>query len=261
LSYRAITEFYDAEYADAELLRHDVPFFLEHLPSRCRRVLELCCGTGRAAIPIAQSGRRVVGVDYDADMVSIAKQKRDVSGLTDRQLKLLEQDALKLDVKADGPFDVATIFFNTFLNFTTLEQQDALLTRTREHLRPGGYLWLDVFNPDPARLASPQKGAEKHLFHVPGLDRTVLRETDLAPDPTAQITHVTFRYTWFDRAGRRRTATKKFDLTFLFPRELRLLLERNGFTVERQWGDYDGSPVGDDGPRLIVLARATPSPR
>ena len=63
--YRAIADYYDAEYEGSEMLLQDVPFFLGHLPARRRlKVLELAVGTARAAIPIAQAGHRVTGVDY-----------------------------------------------------------------------------------------------------------------------------------------------------------------------------------------------------
>src|SRR5881227_3501310 len=124
-TYHAIAEYYDAEYQAREMLAQDVPFFLGQLPKRRQSVLELAAGTARAAIPIAQAGHRVVGVDYDARMLAIAKRKRDVVGLTDSQLKLLRQNVLRLDL--GQKFDWICIFFNTLLNFTTLEQQDRLL--------------------------------------------------------------------------------------------------------------------------------------
>jgi ubiquinone/menaquinone biosynthesis C-methylase UbiE len=54
--YKAIAEYYDAEYEHQTMLEHDVPFFLGHLPKKKQSVLELATGTGRAAIPVAQAG-------------------------------------------------------------------------------------------------------------------------------------------------------------------------------------------------------------
>src|SRR5207237_10309680 len=79
--YRAIAEYYDPEYAHHAMLQQDVPFFLGQLPRRSQSVLELAVGTGRAAIPIAQSGHKVLGVDYDKNMLAIARRKRDAVGL------------------------------------------------------------------------------------------------------------------------------------------------------------------------------------
>ena len=49
----------------------------------------------------------------------------------------------------------------------------------------------------------------------------------------------------------------EFDITYIFERELRLLLERNGLKVERVFGNYDGAPVRPNSPRLI--ARCCPA--
>jgi ubiquinone/menaquinone biosynthesis C-methylase UbiE len=84
--YRAIAEYYDAENANHRVLEEDVPFFLGQLPKRCQRILELAVGTGRAAIPLAQAGHAVVGIDYAPDMLDIAWRKRDAVGLTEKQL-------------------------------------------------------------------------------------------------------------------------------------------------------------------------------
>src|SRR5436189_6473540 len=98
--YRAIADYYDAEYDRNPMLEQDVPFFLGHLPGKRRqRVLELACGTARAAIPVAQAGHQVVGVDYAQEMLDIARQKRDSVGLTDKELTLARQDILRFNLR------------------------------------------------------------------------------------------------------------------------------------------------------------------
>jgi SAM-dependent methyltransferase len=253
--YRAIAEYYDAEYAESRLLAQDVPFFLDHLPKGRQDVLELCVGTARAAIPIAQAGHRVVGVDYDADLLAIGRRKRDGVGLTDRQLDLQLGDALALDL--GRRFDWVAIFFNTLLAFPTLAEQDRLLgTVVRRHLKPGGRFWLDIFNPDLNLLVHPRSTElDPHVFHVAALDRTVASTTDIRRDAAAQTQEVTFNYTWFDPAGRRHRERNRFTMTWLFPRELQLLLERNGLRIEHLYGNYDGSGVTDGCPRLIACCR------
>jgi SAM-dependent methyltransferase len=255
-SYRAKPEYYDAENGRLDWLERDVPFFLRQLP-RDRRldVLEIATGTARAAIPIAQAGHRVVGIDYAADMLALARRKRDAVGLGDRELQLIDDDALKLDLKRK--FDWVTIFFNTFLGFTTLEQQDRVLRVVRKHLKPrGGRFWLDIFQPNLALMAEHEsKGISPAIFYVPALDRTVYLSVDVRRDPARQLQHIRYNYTWFDDRGRQRREKIEFDLTFIFPRELQILLERNGFEVEQTWGDHDGSALDADSPRIIVQCR------
>src|SRR5688572_17025686 len=111
--YRAIAEYYDFEYEHMQMLRQDVPFLLRHLPKKPQSILELATGTARAAIPLAQAGHRVVGVDYAKDMLAIARRKRDSVGLTDRELRLVHGDVSRLDLRQK--FDWIVILFNTFL--------------------------------------------------------------------------------------------------------------------------------------------------
>jgi hypothetical protein len=66
---------------------------------------------------------------------------------------------------------------------------------------------------------------------------------------------VIFHYRWFDRAGHQRKEKVEFDLTFLFPRELRLLVERNGMRIESIFGNYDGRKLTNDSPRIIAVCR------
>ncbi len=113
------------------------------------------CGTGRAAIPIAQAGHRVFGIDYDQAMLDIAIRKRGHVGLKERELRLEKHDCLKLDL--GEKFDSICILFNTFLNFVTLEQQDAVLTGVRKHLKRSGRFWLDIFQPYLPLLAQARE--------------------------------------------------------------------------------------------------------
>src|SRR2546430_10511099 len=153
-TYRAIADYYDAECETIPFLQRDAPFLLEHLPKKPVSILELMAGTGRVAIPLAQAGHRVVAVDVASGMLAIARRKRDFVGLDDRSLRLIRQDALRLNLR--HRFDWAVILFNSFLTFTKLEQQDRVLQNIRRHLKPRGRLWLDVFHPSLALLAEPR---------------------------------------------------------------------------------------------------------
>jgi SAM-dependent methyltransferase len=250
IRYKAIAEYYDAEYAELKMLAHDVPFFLGQMPAKRQDVLELAVGTGRAAIPIAQAGHRVVGMDYAEDLLSIAKQKRDGVGLLQRDLKLLRGDVREMNL--GRKFDWICIFFNTLLAFATLEEQDKVLAGVREHLKPRGRFWLDIFQPDLRILLGEHRGIDAHSFFVPRYGRTVFRTSDIRRDLARQVQQVTFHYQWFDEFGRAHREKNQFEMTWLFPRELRLLLERNGLEIEELWGNYDGSPLRSDSPRMIA---------
>ncbi len=253
MRYRAVADYYDSEYAHLEMLQCDVPFFLKHTRHR-QSILEIAAGTGRAAIPLAQAGHRVVGIDSDRHMLRIAHRKRESVGLRQRQLDLLAGDMRGFDL--GRKFDWVCLFFNTFLLLTTLKEQDRALQAFRRHLKPRGRFWLDIFQPNLALLAQESSvDLEPCVFHVPHLDRTVYRSTDVRRDPSWQVQNVMYHYRWFDSRGMEHHESLSFDLTFLFPRELQLLIERNGMEVERMYGDHDGTELNADSPRIIACCR------
>ena len=59
-------------------------------------------------------------------------------------------------------------------------------------------------------------------------------------------------YSWFDETGMIHREKFEFDMTCIFPRELRILLERNGLGIEKLWGNYDGSAFVKSSPRMIA---------
>ena len=254
MRYDDLADIYDAENEHHAMLQEDVPFFLGQLPEHKQTILELASGTGRAAIPIAQAGHYVAAIDFDERMVDIAKRKAAFVGLDESQLMQRVGDALKL--KLGRRFDWVCIFFNTFLAFSTLEKQDACLKTVVRHLTRDGRFFMDIMNPNTVLMAQEKsRDLDPQLFFAPTLGTSVLKTIDVDRDPSKQLENVTFRYRWHDANGRPRRKIMKFQMTFIFPRELQLLLERHGLEIEELWGNYDGSPLNADSPRMIVRAR------
>jgi hypothetical protein len=111
---------------------------------------------------------------------------------------------------------------------------------------------VDIFQPDIALIADPKmENLDPSSFFVPELGRTVMK-THTVVRTGPQTERVSFHYAWFDEMGRAKRETMDIDITFMFARELQLLLERNGLKIERLWGNYDGSEVTIQSPRLIA---------
>ena len=253
-TYRAIPHFYDDEYADLGMLHQDVGFFLNSITKARSEVLMLACGTGRAAIPVAQAGHRVLGVDIDPAMLQLAAQKRDGYEVDPKLLEFQVGDLLQWTTSRR--FDQAAILFNSFLLFTTLAEQDRVLKNVRRHLKKGGRLFVDIFNPDLARIADEHAhNADVRIFHSRELNTTVERVTHIRNTDRPQVRETIFEYHWFDSKRSFKSKKLRFELTYHFEREMILLLERNGFAIERMSGDYDGTGVGASSPRIIAQAR------
>lgn len=235
--------FYDLRYDD----HSDDIEWCRGLASRTGGpVLELGCGTGRVAVPLAGDGHRVVGLDQSSAMLDRARERA-------RAAKVEATFALgdMRDYSLQETFPLILVLLNTFL---MLEPDDrwAFLARAREHLSPGGILVIDVFQPDPERIASADGGvAEEGRFDTgEGSNVTIFSSTQATVDRSV--------FTWTcdetasDAVVRRYSRT--VILNYLYRREAELLLPAAGLEIERIHGDYDGNAADERSPRLIIVA-------
>lgn len=211
-------------------------------------ILELGCGSGRVAVPLAQDGRDVTGLDYSAAMLERARARAAAAGA---ELRLVEGDMR--DFTLDRTYALVLIVFNAFLQLAP-DDRLACLARVREHLAPRGRFALHVFQPDPANIASRDRGlVEEARLTDPTTERSVTVFSSASA--TVDRTTVTWRFDEIapDHVVRRyeRTVT----LHYLYRRELELLLEAAGFAIETLHGDFDGSPADERSPHLVAVAR------
>lgn len=73
------------------------------------KILELGCGDGTTALPAAQLGAEVLGVDIASNLVEAGNMRALKAGLTN--LKIQEGDACKLEGIADNSFDMVVSIF------------------------------------------------------------------------------------------------------------------------------------------------------
>src|ERR1700733_7771362 len=73
------------------------------------RVLDLGCGDGTTALPLAQTGAEVQGIDIARNLVEAGNKRAEAAGLTN--LKFQEGDACSLEGVADHSFDLTLSVF------------------------------------------------------------------------------------------------------------------------------------------------------
>lgn len=211
-------------------------------------VLELGCGTGRVAIPLAQDGHDVVGLDRSEAMLTRAERHARREGVS---LRLVEGDMRSFSFSESFP--LIAIAFNTFLMLTP-EERWGCLARVREHLAPTGLLAIDCFQPDPERIVGHDSTVrEEWTRHDPESGRAVTKLSS----SRANVDQVDFRW-WFDELDEEGHITRwqrATTLHYMYRREAELLFAEAGFVIDALHGDYDGSPAGGSSPRLLVVAR------
>ena len=227
-------------------------------------VLEIACGTGRVAIPIARAGFAVTGVDIVPGMLDVARRKS--AGLPARWV---EGDARAFDL--DERFSLVFVTGNAFQAFLTREDQEALLGRVQAHMDDDGLFAFETRNPRWPRRDLPGDGSRStgqglfsFLESLEGESQPEVR-TDVGGrevrlsrsqsyDHVAQILHWTTHRRWVED-GREQEKVSRIAVRFTFPRELEVLLHYNGFAIERQFGDWDLQPLAAESPSIISVCR------
>jgi SAM-dependent methyltransferase len=136
----------EAEMFEAEAIDPVVEVLVELAGSG--RALESGIGTGRIALPLAQRGVSVQGIDMSKPMVARLRAKRD-----GEDIGVTIGDFATTTV--DGSFSLAYLVFNTIMNLTTQAAQVACFRNAAAHLEPGGCFVIEVTICGGSRPASP----------------------------------------------------------------------------------------------------------
>ena len=205
-----------SELFDHDVLEPVIDFLAELAGSG--RALELGIGTGRIALPLAQRGVEVHGIDLSGSMVAKlrAKPGGDDIGVTIGDFAT---------TKVDRSFALAYVVFNTIMNLTTQEAQVACFSNVAAHLEPGGCFVVEVMIPELRRLPPGEtfrvfSGSERYW----GIDEydvanqgLISHHLELVGDKVEQVS-MPFRYA--------------------FPAEYDLMAQLAGMTLRERWGGW-----------------------
>ncbi len=251
--YGGIAKIYDGEYRDFSA---DVALYLGILNDERIRgpVLELGCGTGRVAIPLARAGHRVTGVDISSQMLARARRHRRALPAEDAmRLRFSLQDMTSFVFPRT--YQVVVIAFSTLALVTEPAGRTGCLQRVHRHLEPGGLLLVDLPHPRAGSVAGATRIAS--TFRIPPWGHVVDKAVEEINAGDGSHREVRYRYTvrrWTDDAE-----LDHFEVSFGFARlerrEVENALYAAGFDVERVLGDYRGNPHGPCSPRMIFHAR------
>ena len=108
--------------------------------------LEFGIGTGRIAVPLAERGVKLQGIDLSEEMVTRLNEKPG----GDRIPVAIGDFAT---IRVDGTFSLVYLVFNTIMNLTTQEEQVACFRNAAAHLEPGGRFVIEVGTLPTERLS------------------------------------------------------------------------------------------------------------
>jgi len=222
-----------------EWTERQVDFLVEQLDLReGTRVLDLACGRGRIALPLAQRGCRVTGLDLSPRSLELARRGAEAAGV---ELELLHRDMRELD--AVEAFDVVLNVFSSFGYFAEQPDDERVVRAVARALVPGGAFFIDTVN---AITLAPRFREREWSELEGGVTLLERRSWDQLRGR--------METTWtFVRPDGSRTEAA-FSLRMYTAAELVAMLGAAGLEVDGAWGGWDGADLAD-GHRILLRAR------
>jgi SAM-dependent methyltransferase len=242
---------YDDDYGRERTQSGDVALYLDEARRGGGPVVEFGCGTGRVLLPVAEAGIEIAGVDNSPAMLEKARAK-----LEGRDLPASLHLGDMVDFDLGRTFALVTIPFRAFAHVLEAKDHVRLFQNMRRHLAPGGRLIFDFFHPKLALLATGQKDWLDMEREEDG--RKIRRYASATPHAATQINDIRFRWEIEQPSGEIERLESSFKMRWFYRFEIEHLLERCGLEIESLYGDFDRSPMRDDSPEMVFVARAKP---
>jgi SAM-dependent methyltransferase len=236
-------EFYDVRErgGPGTVLDGDIEFYLAQARETGGPILDLACGTGRVALPLALAGFHVTGVERAPGMLAIARAKQRASGVA--PLKFVRGNMARFDL--GRRFGLAIIAYRAFQHLLTPKEQRSCLECVRRHLRRRGRLIAHLFDPrlEYCVPSSQPLNSKRPPAHDPATQQDVYVEVmDRQTDPVTQTFSEKWRWTVAHEGSVVRTYDDVLRLRWTYRCEMRYLLELTGFRVRAEYADFKRSP-------------------
>ncbi|MBZ5736612.1 class I SAM-dependent DNA methyltransferase [Nocardioides mangrovi] len=189
------------------------------------RALELAVGTGRVALPLAERGVEVHGIELSQAMVD---QLRAKPGGDRVQVTVGDMT----ETRVEGDFSLAFLVFNTIGNVPSQDDHVAVFENAAAHLAPGGRFVVEVGVPKLRQLPE----GNRFVVFDHGDDHVGVDEYD-----------VTTQLAWSHHYTREGSTYRKGTLPYryVWPSELDLMARIAGMRLRDRWADWDRSPFTD----------------
>jgi SAM-dependent methyltransferase len=184
------------------------------LPLAAGGALELAIGTGRVAVPLAERGVRVAGVELSPDMAAQLRRKTEAIPVAIGDM---------ITARVEGAFSLVYLVFNSINNVTSQEGQIDVFATAAAHLEPGGCFVIEVGTPNTQRL------------EVFDLSDTHVGIDEIDFDTQRLVSH---HFSLVDGEWRRLSV----PFRSVSPAELDLMARLAGLELRERWADWDRSP-------------------
>jgi SAM-dependent methyltransferase len=204
------------------------------------RALEFAIGTGRVAIPLAERGVPVTGIELSGPMIDRLRTK-----VTQERIPVVAGDMAT--ARAPGEYTLVYLVFNTVSNLLTQAEQVACFRNAARHLASGGRFVIELWVPELRKLPPGQQAVVCHSEPgYIGLDtydvlhqHVVSHHFRFGDDDQAQLFRSPHRYIW--------------------PAELDLMAQLAGFELESRHSDWAGTEFTAESRSHVSVYRIPPA--
>jgi len=219
-----------------------VPALLARTGLQHGAVLDLGCGPGRHALPLARAGLAVTAVDTSDCLLDELRRRAGAEGLS--------LDVRRADMREfvrPAAFDAVLVMWTTFGYFAKEADHDQALANIVESLVPGGVLVLDLLGLETlCRTLEPVHLTE----HADG---SLLVERPVLSDHNTRLEN---EWILIQGAHAQRAT---FSQRVWSAGEIARLVESAGLELQAIDGDLEGTPYDFESERMYVFARKPPA--
>jgi SAM-dependent methyltransferase len=251
-----LAELYDL---DCGAYREDIPYY-RSLARKCSEpILELGVGTGRVAVPLAESGLAIWGLDASPAMLARARCRADARAKT--SLHLIEGRLEDFDL--EPRFGLAYAAFGTLHHLIDEDAIRSCMRLVARHLAPGGTFACDL---RPLHFEDWEEGDSVPLFHDwsrphPRTGDPVMKFRAVRNNAVQRIKLEAATFDLVSSNGTLRRLTHETALRYFAAEELKAFIVESGMQLEGVYGGYRGEPYSEDGDHMIVVARTLKADR
>lgn len=200
------------------------------------KALEFAIGTGRVAIPLAERGVPVAGIELSGPMIDRLRSKVD-----EETIPVVRGDMAT--ARAPGDYALVYLVFNTISNLLTQSEQVDCFRNAARHLTPGGRFVVELWAPELRKLPPGQQAVvwqvEERYIALDTYDvlhqHVVSHHFHLSDGKEAQLFRSPHRYIW--------------------PAELDLMAQLAGLELETRHADWEGREFDADSRSHVSVYR------
>ncbi|WP_089014614.1 class I SAM-dependent methyltransferase [Micromonospora inositola] len=204
------------------------------------KALEFAIGTGRVAVPLAERGVRVTGIELSHPMIDQLRTK-----VEEATIPVVVGDMAT--AVAPGKYTLVYLVYNTISNLLTQAEQVACFRNAAGHLMPGGRFVIELWVPELRKLPPGQQAMvwRSEPGYI-GLDTyDVLRQ------------HVVSHHFTFDES--RQARLTRSPHRYIWPAELDLMAQLAGFELETRHADWTGGDFTAESRSHVSVYRIPPN--